>query len=261
MKRYPAQDLEPAVRDPKKLRRTALILIGIMLVGAVFILIAYNRDAARRAEDTRPAITGRLNKNFKVWRQDETEAGLLDLRGDVFVIVPVVFSQPDSWDTTREVLLELEKRYESRDDLHIVCVTQDPENEPPELLAEEAKKLGAELPKWWLAGSREESVHKFFKNVLKANIMAHRKDGEIVYDASLVVIDRDRHIRQPTVRARKASGKELNYRNRVTFDFEGAAEWDEKGRSEGLEKSNVETMKDLLFVTIDELLAQPVTPD
>jgi len=261
MKRYPAQDLEPAVRDPKKLRRTAFILVGIMLLGAIFVLIAYNRDAARRAEDSRPAITGRLNKNFKVWRQDESEAGLLDLRGDVFVIVPVVFSQPDSWKTTREVLLEMEARYASRPDLHIVCVTQDPENEPPERLATEAEKLGAELPQWWLAGSREESVHKFFKNVLKANTMAHRKDGELIYDPSLVVIDRDRHIRQPTVRAKKESGRELNYRNRVTFDFEAAAQWDADGRSEGLEKSNVETMKDLLFDTVDELLAQPVTPD
>lgn len=261
MKRYPAQDLEPAVRDPKKLRLTAFILIGIMVVGAVLILTAYNRDAARTAEDDRPAITGRLNKNFKVWRQDESEAGLLDLRGDVFVIVPVVFSQPESWDATRGVLLELSERYESRDDLHIVCVTQDPENEPPTRLAEEAEKLGAELPQWWLAGSREESVHKYFKNVLKANTMAHRENGKMIYDASLVVIDRDRHIRQPTVRAKKASGKELNYRNRVTFDFEGAAEWDVQGRSEGLEKSNLETMKELLFGMIDELLAQPVTPD
>lgn len=261
MNRYPAQDLEPAVRDPKKLRHTALILVGIMVLGAVLILTAYNRDAARTAEDDRPAITGRLNKNFKVWRQDESEAGLLDLRGDVFVIVPVVFSQPESWGTTREVLLELSKRYESRDDLHIVCVTQDPENEPPTMLAAEAKELGAELPQWWLAGSREESVHKYFKNVLKANTMAHREDGRLVYDASLVVIDRDRHIRQPTVRAKKPSGKELNYRNRVTFDFEGAAAWDEEGRSEGLEKTNVETMKELLFKMIDELLAQPVTPD
>jgi hypothetical protein len=104
-------------------------------------------------------------------------------------------------------------------------------------------------------------VHKYFKNVLKANTMAHRENGKMIYDASLVVIDRDRHIRQPTVRAKKASGKELNYRNRVTFDFEGAAEWDVQGRSEGLEKSNLETMKELLFGMIDELLAQPVTPD
>jgi hypothetical protein len=60
------------------------------------------------------------------------------------------------------------------------------------------------------------------------------------------------------VRARNAEGKELNFRNPVPFDFEEAARWDAEGRSEGLEKSNVETLEDLLHKTIDHLLEQPV---
>jgi len=259
MRRYPAQDLEPAVRDPKKLRRTALILVGIMAVGAIGILIAYNRDAARRADDERPALVARLDtrKDLKVWRQDETEAGLLDLAGDVFLVAPVCFAEPEGWETTRSVLLELGERYGDRGDFHLVCITVDPENEPPAELAKFAEELGAELPFWWLVATRDESTHKFLKNELKAGILPHRDGDRWVYDPSLVLVDRDRHLRQPTIRARKPDGKELNYRNRVPFDFEQAAKWDAEGRAEGLEKSNVDTLRELLFQTIDELLATP----
>ena len=44
------------------------------------------------------------------------------------------------------------------------------------------------------------------------------------------------------------------------FDFAQAEEWDAKGVKTGIEKSNVQQMESLLVQTIDELLAQPVTP-
>ncbi|MEP4078866.1 hypothetical protein [Haloferula sp.] len=258
MKRYPAQDLEPAVRDPKKLRLTGIVLVVVMLVSGFGILIAYNRSAKRQADDDRPALgSGRLDKNFRVWRQDESEAGLLDMEGDVFVIAPVSFEQPEGWKATRKVLENLKASYGERDDFHIVMLTVDPENEPPTKLAEYAKDLGAELPLWWLAGASEESTHKFMKRRLKAQLVPQKKEGIWEYDPSLIVVDRDRHLRQATVRARNAKGKELNFRNPVPFDFEQAAVWDAEGRSEGLEKTNVETLEDLLHKTIDHLIEQP----
>ncbi len=253
----PVAHLEPAERDPKKLRRTGLILLVLMTVSGLMVLFAYNRHAAEAAKDDRPALIARLDRNFKVWRQDESEAGLLDLAGDVWVISPVSFSQPDGWKTTRKVLADLAERYAGREDFHIVNLTVDPENEPPAELEKYADELGATLPQWWLAGAKEESLHKFLKNRLKAGFYPAKKEGVWEYDPSIVVIDRDRHIRKATVRARQPSGKELNYRNQVDFDFEQAARWDAEGRSEGLGTSNVEALEELLFETIDGLLKEP----
>lgn len=250
-------ELEPMPRDPKKLRRTALILVTLMVVSGIGVLIAYNRLAARQAEVSTPAFVTRIDKNFKLWRQDESEAGLLDLRGDVVVISPVVFSDPESWKTTREILKELSDKYRDRDDFHIVMITVDPEQESPKELGAYAAQLDAELPQWWLAGAQQESVHKFLKNRLKAGFYPHRKNGKWIYDPSLVVIDRDRHVRQATVRATNTSGKQLNFRNRLPFDFEQAAKWDQEGRSKGLEQTNVETLRNLLFETVDSLLESP----
>lgn len=251
----PVQKLEPAVRDPRKLRRTALILVAIMIASAVGVTFAYLKYAESQAVIDTPAFKGRLDKAqvLKVWRQDESEGDLGSLEGDVYLIAPVLFSDPARWQHTRGVLERLAKRYADRPDFHLVCLTIDPENEPPKKLAEYAKELGATLPQWWLAATREESTHKFLKTVLRMQIYPHRKDGKWEYDGSLVVIDRDRHIRQASIQGNKYSRRD------VVLDFEQAARWDAEGRTQGLEKSNVQTLEDVLVKTIDGLLAKPVT--
>ena len=251
--RMPAEPFEPAVRDPRKLRRTALILTAIMILSAIGIPYAYLKLAERQALDDTPSVKGRILRNFRVWRQDGSEGDLGQIDKEVYVIAPVLFSESERWKETLGVLQRLSKRYAARTDFHIVCITVDPEGEPPEKLEEYAKELGAELPQWWLAATREESAHKFLKNVLKMETIPHQKDGKWVYDGSLVVIDRDRHIRQATIQRGKY------FRENVTFDFERAAQWDAEGRTEGLEESNVETLEEILISTIDRILAQPVS--
>lgn len=247
------QHLEPAVRDPRKLRNTALILTAIMIASAVGIFIAYVKLAERQANDDTPSFKGRIEKNFKVWRQDESEGDIASMEGEVIVIAPILFSDPARWEHTRGVLERLSKRYADRQDFHILCLTIDPENEPPKKLAEYAKELNATLPQWWLAASREESVHKFLKNVLKMETIPHKKDGKWIYDGTLVVIDRDRHIRKGTV---KMSDR---FRTDAKFDFEAAAAWGKEHPVDGDTTRLSRDLEELLVHVIDHVLAKPVT--
>lgn len=251
--RTPPQPLEPAVRDPRKLRRTALILTALMVASAVGILFAYLKLAERQADDDTPSYKGRVERNFKVWRQDESEGDLASMEGEVFVIAPVVFSDPERWKYTRGVLERLSKRYADRKDFHIVCMTVDPEGEPPTKLKGYATELGATLPQWWLCAAREESVHKFLKNNLKMEIYPHRQDGKWIYDGTLVVIDRDRHIRKGTVKTSKRSRKD------AAFDFEAAAAWGEKHPVDGDVTRVSRDLEELLVHVIDHVLDKPVT--
>ena len=251
--RTPAEKLEPAVRDPRKLRITALILTTLMVISAVGVYIAYLKLSERQADVETPSFKGRIEKNFKVWRQDESEGDFASMEGEVFVIAPVLFSEPERWVHTRGVLERLSKRYADRKDFHIVCLTIDPENEPPKKLAEYAKDLGATLPQWWLGAAREESVHKFLKNILKMETIPYRKDGKWDYDGTLVVIDRDRHIRKGTVKMSKRS------RVDAKFDFEAAAAWGEKHPTDGDKERVSRDLENLLVSVIDHVLAQPVT--
>lgn len=235
--------LEPTPRDPKRLRRTAWVLVGLILAGGILVPLAYRKMLAEQAQEFRPAYAGRLVHNFAVVRQDGSTAGLFDLAGDVWVVSAVCFDQPESWRRSREVMKRLGERYRDRDDFHLVCLTVDPENERPERLAAAADELGAELPQWWLAGAGEEFVHKYLKNKLKLGVLPHRDpDGSWVYDAAIVVVDRDLHLR----------------RVKVPFDFDAAAGWDEDGLATGTERSNVEQLEWLLHQTLDHLLEQAV---
>jgi cytochrome oxidase Cu insertion factor (SCO1/SenC/PrrC family) len=249
----PAEPLEPAVRDPRQLRRTAFILLTVMLVSGVGVLVAYLKLAERQAADETPSFKGRIEKNLRVWRQDEKEADLSELDGQVYVIAPVLFSKPEGWKHTREVLERLSKHYADRKDFHIVCLTVDPENETPKLLTGFANELGATLPQWWLGGAREESIHKFLKNILKMETIPYKKDGEWVYDGTLVIVDRDRHIRKGSVRSGTRS------RLDAKFDFEAAADWDAK-HSPAEDPNRVSTdLENLLLQVVDYVLAKPVT--
>ena len=233
--------LEPAPRDPKALWRTAAILGLLILAGAILLPMAYRKLLLKQSSEFRPAYSGRLVHNLAVVRQDGSTAGLFDLAGDVWVVAAVCFEQPEGWQRSREVMLELQERYRERDDFHLVCITVDPEGEKPERLKAAADELGAEFPAWWIAAAGEEFVHKWLKNKLKHGMLPHRgDDGKWNYDSSLVVIDRDLHIRKV----------------KVGFDFDAAAEWDEQGLKSGTEKSNVEELKDQLHNTLDHLLAQ-----
>lgn len=254
--RTPVEKLEPAVRDPRKLRRTALWLVVIMIASGVGIFTAYLKWAAGQAGDDRPGFIGRIDNKaeFGVVRQDASGAKISELFGKVWVVCGVSVNQPDHWKTTREVLLRLNERYAGRDDFRIVCFTVDPNQEDPAVLAKVAEEIGVGLPNWWFVGAGEEYVHKFLKNKLRLGVMPHQKDGKWVFDASLIVVDRDRHIRQATLKQGKYR------RQKVTFDFEQAAIWDAEGRTQGLAKSNVETLEELLVKTLDEMIAQPVTP-
>ncbi|MCW1920957.1 SCO family protein [Luteolibacter arcticus] len=259
--RTPAEPLVPAERDPRKLRKTALWLFVIMIASGIGIYTAYvkwgHRQAQDQAEHARPGIVGRIdNKSeFGVVRQDASGAKISDLFGKVWVVCGVSVKQPDTWKATREVLLRLNQKYAGRDDFRIVCFTVDPNQEDPAVLDAAAKEIGAGLPNWWFVGAGEQYVHKFLKNQLKLGIMPHQKDGKWVYDSSVTLIDRDRHIRRAVVPQKRGGPPYV-----AAFDFAQAAEWDAAGKKTGIDKTNTEQLEFLLVQTIEELLAQPVTP-
>jgi protein SCO1/2 len=241
MMRPQDDSLMPAERDPRRLRRTAWFLLGLMLVSAVVVLVNYRKMALRQAGEGRPAFLGRLNQNLAVVRQDGSTAGLLDLAGDVWVACGVCVSDPESCRRSVEVMKRLAERHRGRDDFHLVCLTVDPEVETPAKLAEFARANGAELPRWWFAAAGQDFVHKYLKDKMKLGMLPHRgADGKWQYDASLVVVDRNRHLR---------GGK-------VAFDFDAAARWDKEGRKQGIAKTNVEELEDRLNETVAMLLEE-----
>jgi hypothetical protein len=252
-------DLEPAVRDPKKLRRTAWTLVTIMLLGGWLILRAYNTWAARQALDDRPAIVHRIQKerDLRIMRQDGKLADLFDLRGKVFVMNVFSLRDPQPAQRSMEVMKRLAEQRRGQQDFHLVSLVIDPL--PAEglaaTLAGAAAAQGIELPQWWLGSNEAATLHKFIKNELKAAVYPNESDGKWNYDPSIVLIDRNGHIRRAVV-PKTRDGKPVRP-GVVSFDFDQAAQWDRDGLQTGTERGNEEELEILLNKTIDSLLAEP----
>ena len=238
----PIHDLEPVVPDPKKLRRTAWILVAIMFVGGFVILKAYGKRTLEAKSDDRPSFVTQISerKDLTFLRQDGKVTDLMSLKGKVLVVQSLPQAQPNDFSTDVTLVLD-----------------PGPAKALPAQLQAVAADLGAELPQWVVGSNEKETLHKFIKNEFKANMLPYEEDGKWAYDDSLVLIDRNRHVRRAVVRKVKADQPGVVSSNQVvTFDFRQAVEWDEKGLITGTDLSNVQRMEELLGETIETLLAE-----
>lgn len=252
----PDPSLEPAVRDPKKLRNTALILIGVMLLGGWLILKAYEQWSVKQSQDDRPAVIYRITpeRDLRMLRQDDKEANLVDLRGKVIALHVSSFRDPQASELSMAVMKRLAESRAGNGDFHLVTLIVDPatREELPKLLSATAAIHGMKLPQWWVGSNEPVTLHKFIKNELKANIYPHELAGKWLYDSAIVLIDKNGHIRRAVV-PQKQGGPPFV----ATFDFEQAAAWDAKGVKTGTDNNNLQELEILLNKTIDKLLAEP----
>ncbi len=251
-------NLEPVTPDPRKLRLTALILVGIMIVGGWLVLKAYNRYTEKQSASDRPAMnSNRLTpeKDLRLLRQDGTISDLFDPPGKIRVIQAYSVGHPEVSARTNEVMKRLAARYAGQPDVILVSVLVDPG--PPEKakgnLEAASRQLGAAFPQWWVGSNEPGEVHRWLKKELRASVFPAYQSGTWLFDTSLVVVDRNRIIRQPVVHQKRGGQPYVG-----PFDFDQAAGWDARGTKTGTERTNVEELEQLLIRTIDELLAEPV---
>jgi cytochrome oxidase Cu insertion factor (SCO1/SenC/PrrC family) len=253
---------EHAVRDPRKLRRTAWILVAIMIVGGFLVLNTYEKWATAQASDTRPAIIHRIQKerDLRLLRQDGNTADLFDLRGRVVALNALSLHTPDTASRSMAVMKRLAQQYAGEQDFRLVTLLIDPipAEDLRTTLATTAASHGMELPQWWLGSNEPGTLHKFIKNELKATVFPHEAAGTWNYDPAIVLIDRDGHIRRAVV-PQTRDGKPVKPAV-VGFDFDQAAKWDAEGLKSGTDRSNEEELEILLEKTIGILLAESPAP-
>ena len=252
----PDPTLEPAIRDPKKLRNTALILVAIMLLGGWLVLKAYDRWSTQQAPDDRPAMIYRITpeRDLRMLRQDGEIVDLVNLRGKVIALNVTSLRDPQAAALSMAVMKRLAETRTNTADFHLVTLVVDPLPSEKLLasLAETSATNGMKLPQWWVGGNEPGTLHKFIKNELKATIYPNELKGKWEYDASIVLIDKNGHIRRAVVPQKRGGPPFI-----ATFDFDQAAAWDAKGAKTGTEHNNLEQLEILLNHTIDKLLAEP----
>lgn len=249
-------DSESAIRDPKKLNRTAWVLVVIMLSGGWLVLKAYEKWALQQSKDDRPAVIHRIQKerDLRVIRQDGKTADLFELRGHVWAINVMSLKNAKSSERSLAVLKRLAGKYSATADFHLVSLAVEPmpAGEVVSELKKAAETHGMKLPQWWLGSNEPATLHTFIKNELKANVFPHESAGEWIYDSAIVLIDRNGHLRRAVVPKQTGGSPAV-----IAFDFDQAAKWDAEGRKTGTDRNNEAEMELLLGKTIDTLLAEP----
>lgn len=257
----PDPNLEPAIRDPKKLRNTALVLVAIMILGSVLITISYNQWSKTQAKDDRPAIIYRITpeRDLRMLRQDGKTVDLVDLRGHVVAIQVISNRDPQPAALGLEAMKRLAASRAGEKEFNLVTLVLDPESAENLLGALEttATSIGATLPQWWVGANEPDTLQKFIYNQLKANVSPYEKDGKWQYDGSIVLIDKNGHIRRAVVPQQRGGTPYI-----ATFDFVQAADWDAKGVliKKNATISNVAQLEVLINHTIDKLLAEEFKP-
>lgn len=248
--------LEPAERDPKKLRRTAWWLIGVMMIGGWLVMRAYEKWTMERSGDDRPSIVHRIQpeRSLRVVRQDGSQADLVDLRNNVFAIHVMHSTQPEDSARSLEVLRRVAAAYAEENDFRVVTLVLDPGDATSVVgkLQSVAGELGAVLPQWWVASNEPETLKNFIRKELKPSTPPEVVDGRWVFDPRIVLVDRNGHLRRAVV-PQKVGGPPYI----AVFDFDQAVEWDAAGKKTGTDLNNQQQLEKLLVDTIDRLLAEP----
>ena len=250
-------NLEPATPSLKKNLITALILVVVMIVGGVVILKAYGKRSKEGASDNRPSLLTQISENKDLTFIDQAGKirNLMSLKGKTIIVQSLPHAQPD--EVTSGVMQRLAAKYSENPNVLLVTLVLDPgaAEKLQEQLAEVAKNLGAELPKWTVAANERPTLHRFIKNEFKAGILPHQNAGTWIYDHSLVLIDRHRHVRRAVVPQKKGGAPYV-----ASFDFEVAQGWDVKGIKTGTALTNAQQLEVLLGETIDSVLTEKYTP-
>ena len=251
----PDPSLEPAIRDPKKLRNTAFVLVGIMIVGGWLVLKAYEGWSAGNAGDDRPAIIYRITpeRDLRMLRQDGKIDDLVNLRGNVVAIHVTSLRDPQAAELSTAVMKRLAAARADTPDFKLISLVVDPlpADRLHASLAEFSSANGMKLPQWWVGSNEPKTLHKFIKNELKTNVYPNEADGKWNYDSAIVLIDKEGHIRRGVV-PQKQGGPPFV----ATFDFQQAAAWDAQGAKTGTDRNNVGELEHLLNRTIDKLLVE-----
>ena len=191
--------LEPAERDPKKLRATAIKLVIFMIVSGVILTFAYKRYQEETSDSRRPSFETRITEpDVELLTADGKERNLQDLQGNVTLVItlpktPNPESQP-SLDALREVMDAFKD--ETKKPRILVFVLDGSNSDPGGMsgvLAEYGKE--PEVLRVVADDDGKTSLRSFTKTKMRFNRVPTEKDGVFDYDTRLVLLDQNMFVR------------------------------------------------------------------
>ncbi len=191
--------LEPAERDPKKLRATAFKLVIFMVISGLVLSFAYRRYQERTYNSERPSLLTKITEpEVELLTADGKLRNLQELKGHVTLamtlsMTPQAESQP-SLGALKEVM---EAFKDAPEKPRILVFVLDGSNAEPEKMSGLLSEYGAEPEVMRVVANEEgkSSLRSFLKAKMRFNITPTEKDGKFGYDSRIVLLDQHLHVR------------------------------------------------------------------
>jgi len=190
-----ASQLEPAERDPVKLRNTALILVAFMIIGGGLITYSYKKYMDSRP--FRPTVLDRFSE-FEALKLQEAHLGekhLTALWGKVWIAAAVSQAEPEKSAINLQKLQEIISHFPADERPPVVLFFID-------VKPEEARQLKSLYPEFgdsttcWRVSANDEQVRDTLKKGLKIEVHLSPNPDESIYThAGIVIVDKNRHLR------------------------------------------------------------------
>lgn len=191
--------LEPADRDPKKLRATAIKLVIFMIVSGVVLTFAYKRYQEKTSDSRRPSFETRITEpEVELLTADGKERNLQELQGNVTLVLTLPKTPNPESKPTLDALREVMDAFKDEPEKPrlLVFVLDGSNTEPGEMskvLAEYGKE--PEVLRVVADEDAKTSLRSFTKTKMRFNRIPTEKDGIFDYDTRLVLLDQNMFVR------------------------------------------------------------------
>ncbi|MDA7881188.1 hypothetical protein N9A94_02690 [Akkermansiaceae bacterium] len=190
--------LEPADRDPKKLRATAYKLVLLMVIGGIGLQYAYRNYQERTGKSDRPSMLTKVTDKTRLITSDKVVHDIQDLKGKVTLVLTLTKKiQPESQPSLDALKVVMEKFPEEAKRPHLLLFILDGSEEDPEAMSKILAEYGDETKVWRVAADKDGkvSLRAFMKNRLQFGIYPRLEEGRYVYDSQIVLLDQFLHVR------------------------------------------------------------------
>jgi len=249
--------LEPAERDPKKLRNTALILVAVIIGGGFAILWAYQNFGKRTSQSDRPSMEAKITDDCRMVTADAKVRDIQNLKGEVtLALIASSELAAQSQPTLAAVRAVMSHFKEAEQQPKILVFVLDGVEKSPEKMTNVLSELGSEPEVWRVAASADGkvSVRAFLKNRLRFGVYPEVQEGEFIYDSKLVLLDQHLHLR-----GIPGSNEGWDFERVVKMEQQYATALKEHADKDGLIPPPMTTgrLQDLLIQSIEYLYDHP----
>lgn len=134
-------------------------------------------------------------REFKFLNQDSVLISNAEFSDGIYVADFFFTSCPTICPKVKQQMIRVYDKYVMDDRVKLVSFTVDPVRDTPSRLKNYAKKLEAELPKWYFLTGDKDSLHSISGDYMSIALENPDAPGGFDHSGRLILIDREGHVR------------------------------------------------------------------